>query len=208
MIRRRIIDAAGNLFGLYGIKAVSMDDIAMKLHISKKTIYKNFKDKAVLVFECIRHNAHQGADALEFAENNADSPLELILLINQIAFGQVMNRCPAFFRDLEAYPEAKLQHFDKYIYLLGSKYVRSFFRCREEGLFPEDTDLKMILDFFLEHLQRHTHKHWIGNSHSAVTHFNIIKIFLSGICTDNGRSELSKYSYQESSINKIICILK
>jgi Transcriptional regulator len=206
MMRKRIIDAAGNLFGLYGIKAVSMDDIATELHISKKTIYENFGDKAGLVFECIRHNAHQGADALESAENNAGSPLELILMTNQIAFGQVMNRCPAFFRDLEAYPEAKLQHFDKYISLLGSKYVRSFFRCREEGLFPEDTDFKMILDFFLEQLQRHTDKHWIGHSHSAVTHFNIIKTFLSGICTDNGRTELSKHNSQESSISKIIKI--
>ena len=51
-----IIKAASSLFLQYGYKAVTMDDIAEHMGISKKTIYLYFNDKTSLVrsavFEC------------------------------------------------------------------------------------------------------------------------------------------------------------
>ena len=45
MLKERILEQAGKLFYLYGIKNVSMDDLASTLGVSKRTIYENFKDK-------------------------------------------------------------------------------------------------------------------------------------------------------------------
>ena len=47
--RDRIREQAKNLFMKYGIRSVSMDDIAVGLGISKKTIYQWYKDKDELV---------------------------------------------------------------------------------------------------------------------------------------------------------------
>ncbi len=44
-IKDRIINKARDLFFMYGIKSVSMDELAFSLGISKRTIYENFKDK-------------------------------------------------------------------------------------------------------------------------------------------------------------------
>ncbi len=44
-----IVNAGLELFRKYGIKSVSMDDIASAMGISKKTIYKNVRDKRHLV---------------------------------------------------------------------------------------------------------------------------------------------------------------
>ena len=44
-LKERIIKQAGELFYQYGIKSVSMDDLASSLGISKRTLYENFKDK-------------------------------------------------------------------------------------------------------------------------------------------------------------------
>lgn len=44
-IRDRILNKARDLFFTYGIKSVSMDELASTLGISKRTIYENFKDK-------------------------------------------------------------------------------------------------------------------------------------------------------------------
>ena len=44
-IKERIIAKAGDLFFQYGVKSVSMDELAFSLGISKRTIYENFKDK-------------------------------------------------------------------------------------------------------------------------------------------------------------------
>ncbi len=54
-IKERIIQQAGELFVKHGIKRISMDEIASKLGISKRTIYQNFTDKEDLLLHYIRH---------------------------------------------------------------------------------------------------------------------------------------------------------
>ena len=49
-IAEKILETAGSLFLKYGVKSISMDDIARELSISKKTIYNFFKDKKEMVF--------------------------------------------------------------------------------------------------------------------------------------------------------------
>ncbi|SRR5690554_431814 len=44
-IKDRIIEKAGELFFQYGIRNISMDELASSLGMSKRTIYENFKDK-------------------------------------------------------------------------------------------------------------------------------------------------------------------
>ncbi|MGH2563677.1 MAG: TetR/AcrR family transcriptional regulator, partial [Ginsengibacter sp.] len=48
-IRDRIKQKADELFRRYGIKSVTMDEIAGQLGVSKKTIYHSFSDKNELV---------------------------------------------------------------------------------------------------------------------------------------------------------------
>lgn len=45
MKKNQIIEAARELFSVYGYKKVSMDEIAKKSKVTKKTIYAYFKDK-------------------------------------------------------------------------------------------------------------------------------------------------------------------
>ncbi len=52
-IKERIIVKAGDLFFQYGIKSVSMDELASSLGISKRTIYKNFKDKEEILLSLL-----------------------------------------------------------------------------------------------------------------------------------------------------------
>ncbi len=54
-LKDRIILQAGELFMKHGIKRISMDEIASRLGISKRTIYQNFKDKEDLLLHYIRH---------------------------------------------------------------------------------------------------------------------------------------------------------
>ena len=47
--KEQIIEAARELFSSYGYKKVSMDEIAKKSNVTKKTIYTYFKDKGELI---------------------------------------------------------------------------------------------------------------------------------------------------------------
>lgn len=55
MIKEQIINTAFDLFSQYGIKSVSMDDVAKAAGISKRTLYESFEDKETLLIEGIDH---------------------------------------------------------------------------------------------------------------------------------------------------------
>ena len=53
IMREKILNTANELFLTYGFKSVTMDDIAEKMSISKKTIYAFYKTKSKLVEACV-----------------------------------------------------------------------------------------------------------------------------------------------------------
>ena len=73
IISERIKQKAHDLFMQYGLRSVSMDDIANGLGISKKTIYQYFADKDELVDEVvngiIRYNQSCCDEDIKNAEN-------------------------------------------------------------------------------------------------------------------------------------------
>ena len=50
---REILEKSGNVFMRFGIKSVTMDDVAGKLGVSKKTLYQYVANKDELVQKCI-----------------------------------------------------------------------------------------------------------------------------------------------------------
>lgn len=50
-----ILDAAQTLFGRYGLKKVTTDDIAREAHVSKATIYLHYRNKQEILKAVIRH---------------------------------------------------------------------------------------------------------------------------------------------------------
>lgn len=54
MMRDKIINKAKEMFLILGFKSITMDDIACEMCISKKTIYKYFSNKDILIEESIQ----------------------------------------------------------------------------------------------------------------------------------------------------------
>ena len=54
-MKKKIIIKASELFLNLGFKSVTMDDIANEMGISKKTIYKFFNNKEILVDNCVTY---------------------------------------------------------------------------------------------------------------------------------------------------------
>ena len=70
----KILEEAKQLFMRIGIKSVSMDDIAQILRISKKTIYKCFKDKQDLVNRVIEEKINFEKSTLKkYANSNKNA---------------------------------------------------------------------------------------------------------------------------------------
>jgi AcrR family transcriptional regulator len=73
-MREKIMSKASDLFMKLGFKSVTMDDIAGEMCISKKTIYKFFSNKEILIEEItdkIHSEIHEIVDQIVAENNNA-----------------------------------------------------------------------------------------------------------------------------------------
>src|SRR5215204_2546022 len=65
-VKKKILKAAESLFMKYGVRSISMDDIARHLSVSKKTLYQHFEDKEDIV--TIASQSHIEAMSQQFEE--------------------------------------------------------------------------------------------------------------------------------------------
>ena len=73
-MKNKIIAKATDLFLKLGFKSVTMDDIACEMCISKKTIYKYFCNKEILIAEsteAVHKAVHQSIDIIVARNHNA-----------------------------------------------------------------------------------------------------------------------------------------
>ena len=77
--QERIVSKAHELFMRYGIRSVSMDEVANQLGMSKKTIYQFYADKDALVEDviCIETNSNQAACLLH--KQKSENPIHEML---------------------------------------------------------------------------------------------------------------------------------
>jgi AcrR family transcriptional regulator len=78
-VKRRIIEQASNMFFRYGIRTITMDEIAESLGISKRTLYESFATKEDLLKECIEFQHSENLKMRdEVMREVGDDPLEVI----------------------------------------------------------------------------------------------------------------------------------
>lgn len=147
----RIRDEAGQLFMRYGIRSVSMDDIAVSMGISKKTIYQHFKDKDELVEAIIvAHNGQIKEDCLASLGESSNAVEEVFLTMDRITehMGTVN---PAVMYDLHKFHFGAYQKFQEVKQEFLFRVIReNMERGIREGLYREDIDLDVLCKFRLE----------------------------------------------------------
>ncbi|MBA9079644.1 MULTISPECIES: TetR/AcrR family transcriptional regulator [Rufibacter] len=144
-LRERILQTALELFFQKGIKAVSMDDVATRLAVSKKTIYKCFTNKDELVFEAMKpyiKSLEQSCfTSIENSENAMEGLFRMVEMVKEI-MRQVH---PSIFFDLQKYhPSAWnlwVEHRNSFFLAQVKENIQ---RGIEEKLFRKDIDVEIM----------------------------------------------------------------
>jgi AcrR family transcriptional regulator len=101
-IKDRIIEKAGELFFQFGIKNISMDELASSLGISKRTIYENFKDKEdILTFLIIKLSDERYKVFKDFLQEGLNV-LEIFLKVIEIQMDMPVSNAK-FIQDIYKY---------------------------------------------------------------------------------------------------------
>src|SRR5688572_17225432 len=99
--RERLLEKTHELFHLYGIRRVTMDDIATGCGMSKKTIYQYFKDKDELVDATAETHIHHNKCLCEEHSKTAKDALHEVFLAMEMAKEILEKLHPAILHDLE-----------------------------------------------------------------------------------------------------------
>ena len=149
--KERIRTQARELFMKYGIRSVSMDDIAGSLGMSKKTLYHFYADKEELVEAVIVHQINHNQDCCQADIGKAENAVhELFLSMDMVAqMFSTMN--PSVLYDLEKYhPHAFqffLRHKNDFVY---STVRNNLIRGIKEGVYRDDLNVDIISRFRVE----------------------------------------------------------
>jgi AcrR family transcriptional regulator len=144
-MKKEIVSAASSLFLQYGYKAVTMDDLAVHMRISKKTIYQYFNDKTSLVRSAVLLVFDQVKDRIIDVQLSIDNPIEALYEIKKIAV-QVLGK-------KDKSPQYQLQKYYPAIYneirskelsALGDCFEMSLKNGMASGLFRSDLNTNFI----------------------------------------------------------------
>jgi AcrR family transcriptional regulator len=100
-VEEYILKEAEKLFMKFGMRSVTMDDIAKHLGISKKTIYANFKDKNELVNQLVSKVLKANECHLSECVKEADNAIEEVFLMMDFSKEMLSGINPIVFVDLE-----------------------------------------------------------------------------------------------------------
>ncbi|RFN59268.1 TetR/AcrR family transcriptional regulator [Marixanthomonas ophiurae] len=111
---KKIIIKTLELFKKYGVKSVSMDDIAKALAVSKKTLYTYFDSKDLLIKDTICYVFTEHFSKIDRILEKDLSPLQKIILIYRYGINQMVSYDPAFYFELKKYHISAHKHYEKY----------------------------------------------------------------------------------------------
>ena len=99
----RIIDGAAELFRVYGIRAVTMDDIASHLGVSKRSIYERFRDKDTLLYAVLDSMIARQREKIESILENSPDVISAIFTIIRTGRDHAATMNPLINSDLKKY---------------------------------------------------------------------------------------------------------
>lgn len=149
----QLLLGALGIFMKYGIRSVTMDDLARHLSISKKTIYKYVTDKNDLVMKCMAFQQEQEHCAMEACMNRDHNAIDENFEISKVILDQLKNIHPSVMYDLEKYYPEALGQFDHYKQTVVRGWIENNMKKGiEEGLYRTDINIPILTALYLSRM--------------------------------------------------------
>lgn len=150
-VKDRIKQKATELFMQYGLRSITMDEIAVQSGVSKKTIYLFFADKDALVESVLQAIITHNQDCcIQDKAKAADAVHEIFLAVDMMQ-EMFQNMNPSILYEMEKYHPKAYSMFLKHKYeFLFKILMENIKRGVAEDLFRTDFDAEVIVKARLE----------------------------------------------------------
>lgn len=195
-VRDKIVEKAGELYMQYGIRTVTMDDIASQLSISKKTIYQFFKDKGELVNTVAGiHLKIEEQRFIGLTEAGDNAVHELILLSSCLRESMKEMKMNLMHELQKFYPKAWKMYEEFKGNVMKESIMAVIIRGQNEGLFRKDINAELMAIMRIEQVQTFI----IGNLLPRNTYsleavqMQLFDHFIHGLFTIEGHQLFNQY---------------
>ena len=198
-MKERILSKAEELFCRYGVKSVTMDEIANQLGISKKTIYQSFVDKDELVLEVFNAYMNESKSICLQDRQIADNAVHEIFLAMDMTDNMLKALNASILFDLEKYHPNTFSKFRAYkndfLYNIISENLK---RGIQEEVYRPDLNVDVITRMRLGTTMLSMNMEFFppGKYKLVEVEQEILMHYLYGIATTKGIRLIQKYNSQ------------
>ncbi len=195
-----IIQNVGKLYLKFGIRSVTMDDVAQEFGISKKTLYRYFRDKADLVEQVVdfylesslmKIDSKQDENAIEFYFALRTQISKILKYFNNNIEFDLKKQYPQLFQRVHKIKRKKI----------FSSTVKNINKGIETGLYREGLDVELIAKLQVGRMLytlNPDNEIFTESEVSTIELFDkIIEYHMHAICTEKG------IKYFQKQLNKI-----
>jgi len=201
-IKEKIIEGAADLFLKYGLKTVTMDDIARHLAISKKTIYQYFNDKNELVNTVAKMHMELEKKQIEEIQNQTSNTIEELIMMTKCMRENHNRINPVVFLELKKYYKKAWQIYLEYkSNVFYQSILSSLKRGIAEGVFRSDINVEILATMRMELVQLSFNDDIFPRDKFDFREVQnqLSQHFLNGLLTIKGKEQIENYykKYQE-----------
>lgn len=191
----KILDRVSQLYNKYGIKSITMDDVARELGISKKTLYQYVTDKNDLVSKVIQIDIEKRKLEFDKVFGQDKNAVEELLEMHKMVHGQIKGFNPSTDYDLRKYyPDLYRQMLEVRQNHMYEKVLSNLQKGKNQGLYRKELNQKVIAKLTISRIFQ-----IIDNETVSVTEFTSSEFFtevliyhIRGIANENGLKVLEQ----------------
>lgn len=191
-VRRRVIEAASLDFIKRGVRSVHMDDLALQLSVSKRTLYELFGDKEQLLLEVLNLHWQKTNNYMLEIISGTENVLEIIFAFYKRKLSELSEINPQFFRDLRKYPNIldALHEEQRKNDAVAFDYFR---KGVEQGIFRADINFGIISQAMSMQLDLIIYSDITENYPLAQIYSEVTILHMRGITTLKGQQMVDDF---------------
>jgi AcrR family transcriptional regulator len=186
MSKQTILITSLNIFAHFGIKRITMSQVANSIRISKRTLYTHFGSKEELINACLDYEGENISTMLEEIEQQTGNPVGRLVALTVKVNRHRTLYCPAFYKDILHFYHASLK-LDAIYSRVRNRFTAYFKEGAGKGFFMPDRNYEVIAHVLMEQMVMQS-KSRISDAYRSTVLFT----FLRGLCTEKGLLALEK----------------
>ncbi|HEU4496429.1 MAG TPA: TetR/AcrR family transcriptional regulator [Flavobacterium sp.] len=192
-MKEKIISKAKELFLKLGFKSITMDDIAGEMCISKKTIYKYFANKEILVeesTEALKEEVNHSINAIVAKNYNAiEENFEIRRMFRDMFRS---TETSPIFQLKKHYPEIYARLHNNQIKECESVFRQNIEKGIAQGLYRKDINIELYIRFYYT-LIFNIHENTVFENEAFQLETIALEYHTRAMATEAGVIELEKH---------------